>query len=94
MQFTKKDILGISSLSPAEIGLILDTAAGLKEISTRPIKKVPTLRGKTVIMFFYEPSTRTRTSFDIAAKRLSADTHAISASTSQAPGSDASSSRA
>lgn len=82
MQFTKKDILGISSLSPAEIGLILDTAAGLKEISTRPIKKVPTLRGKTVIMFFYEPSTRTRTSFDIAAKRLSADTHAISVSTS------------
>lgn len=82
MQFTKKDILGISSLSPAEIGLILDTAAGLKEISTRPIKKVPTLRGKTVIMFFYEPSTRTRTSFDIAAKRLSADTHSISVSTS------------
>jgi len=82
MQFTKKDILGIASLSPAEIGLILDTAAGLKEISTRPIKKVPTLRGKTVIMFFYEPSTRTRTSFDIAAKRLSADTHSISVSTS------------
>jgi len=82
MQFTKKDILSISSLSPAEIGLILDTAAGLKEISTRPIKKVPTLRGKTVIMFFYEPSTRTRTSFDIAAKRLSADTHSISVSTS------------
>lgn len=82
MQFTKKDILGIASLSPAEIGLILDTAAGLKEISNRPIKKVPTLRGKTVIMFFYEPSTRTRTSFDIAAKRLSADTHSISVSTS------------
>ena len=82
MQFTKKDILGIASLSPAEIDLILDTAAGLKEISNRPIKKVPTLRGKTVIMFFYEPSTRTRTSFDIAAKRLSADTHSISVSTS------------
>ena len=82
MQFTKKDILGIASLSPAEIGLILDTAAGLKEISNRSIKKVPILRGKAVIMFFYEPSTRTRTSFDIAAKRLSADTHSISVSTS------------
>jgi aspartate carbamoyltransferase catalytic subunit len=82
MQFTKKDILGITSLSPAEIDLILDTAAGLKEISNRPIKKVPILRGKTVIMFFHEPSTRTRTSFDIAAKRLSADTHSISAGTS------------
>jgi len=82
MQFAKKDILGMASLSPEEIDLILDTAAGLKEISTRPIKKVPTLRGKTVILFFYEPSTRTRTSFDIAAKRLSADTHAIAAGTS------------
>ncbi len=82
MQFVKKDVLGMASLSPDEIGLILDTASGLKEISTRAIKKVPTLRGKTVMLFFYEPSTRTRTSFDIAAKRLSADTHAISASTS------------
>lgn len=82
MQFDKKDILDMASLSVEEITLILDTADQMKEISTRPIKKVPTLRGKTVILFFYEPSTRTRTSFDIAAKRLSADTHGVSASTS------------
>jgi aspartate carbamoyltransferase catalytic subunit len=67
-------------LSAGEIGLILDTAESLKEISTRDIKKVPTLRGKSVIHFFYEPSTRTRTSFEVAAKRLSADTLSLSAS--------------
>jgi aspartate carbamoyltransferase catalytic subunit len=78
----KKDILEMESLSVDEIQAILDTAETLKEISTRAIKKVPTLRGKTVIHFFYEPSTRTRTSFEIAAKRLSADTVSISASTS------------
>jgi aspartate carbamoyltransferase catalytic subunit len=82
MQFTKKDILDLESLSKEEINLILDTADRMKEISTRPIKKVPTLRGKTVVLFFHEPSTRTRMSFDIAAKRLSADCHSISASTS------------
>jgi len=82
MKFEKKDILDMESLSVGEIQYILDTAETLKEISTRPIKKVPTLRGKTVIHFFYEPSTRTRTSFEIAAKRLSADTVSISASTS------------
>jgi len=82
MKFAKKDILDMESLSVGEIQCILDTAETLKEISTRPIKKVPTLRGKTVIHFFYEPSTRTRTSFEIAAKRLSADTVSISASTS------------
>ncbi len=82
MKFEKKDLLDIESLSAADIELILDTAESLKEISSRPIKKVPTLRGKTVIHFFYEPSTRTRTSFEIAAKRLSADTVSISASTS------------
>lgn len=82
MQFTKKDVLDMESLSVAEIQAVLDTAETLREISTRPIKKVPTLRGKTVIHFFYEPSTRTRTSFEIAAKRLSADTVSISASTS------------
>lgn len=82
MKFEKKDILDIESLSPADIELILDTADSLKEISSRPIKKVPTLRGKTIVHFFYEPSTRTRTSFEIAAKRLSADTISISASTS------------
>lgn len=82
MPFEKKDILDMESLSVEEITLILDTADRMKEISTRPIKKVPTLRGKTVVLFFYEPSTRTRTSFDIAAKRLSADSLSISASTS------------
>ncbi len=82
MQLSRKDILDMDSLSTEEIELILDTAAGMKEISLRPIKKVPTLRGKTVILFFYEPSTRTRTSFDIAAKRLSADSLSISAKTS------------
>ncbi len=79
---TKKDILDISSLSAEEITSILDTAEQMKEISQRPIKKVPTLRGKTVVLFFHEPSTRTRMSFEIAAKRLSADTVSISASTS------------
>ena len=82
MALFKKDILDMESLSVDEITLILDTAEKMKEISQRSIKKVPTLRGKTVVLFFYEPSTRTRTSFDIAAKRLSADSLSISASTS------------
>ncbi|HEY2905203.1 MAG TPA: aspartate carbamoyltransferase catalytic subunit [Vicinamibacterales bacterium] len=70
----KKDLLSISDLSLDEIHLILDTAEAMREIGQRPIKKVPTLRGKTVVNLFYEPSTRTRTSFEIAEKRLSADT--------------------
>jgi aspartate carbamoyltransferase catalytic subunit len=77
MRFTKKDILDIHSLDPDEISLILDTAMGMKEISRRPVKKVPTLRGKTIVLFFQEPSTRTKLSFEIAAKRLSADSVAI-----------------
>ena len=77
-----KDILGIQEMSVAEIGLILETAESFKEVSTREIKKVPTLRGKTVINLFFEASTRTRISFEIAAKRLSADTINISASSS------------
>ena len=81
-QFQHKHILSIADLSPADIKLILSTAASFKEISDRSIKKVPTLRGKTVINLFFEPSTRTRLSFEIAAKRLSADTFNISASTS------------
>ena len=72
----------MGDFSREEINLILDTAESLKEISTRKIKKVPTLRGKTIINLFYEASTRTRTSFEIAAKRLSADTVNISISTS------------
>ena len=82
MKFEKKDILGTKDLSVEEINLILETAESFLEISTRKIKKVPTLRGKTIINLFYEASTRTRTSFEIAGKRLSADTINISASTS------------
>jgi aspartate carbamoyltransferase catalytic subunit len=70
----RKDLLGISDLSPEEIALVLETAEAMKEIGSRPIKKVPALRGKTVVNLFFEPSTRTRTSFEIAEKRLSADT--------------------
>ena len=69
----RKDLLGLESLSAEEIELILQTADSFKEISQRPIKKVPTLRGQTVVLFFFEPSTRTRTSFELAAKRMSAD---------------------
>jgi aspartate carbamoyltransferase catalytic subunit len=82
MGFKHKDILGLQYLTREEIELLLNTAENLKEINNRDIKKVPTLRGKTIVNLFYEPSTRTRTSFEIAAKRLSADTLNISASTS------------
>jgi aspartate carbamoyltransferase catalytic subunit len=77
-----KDLLGIADLTTSEITLILDTAEAMKEVSSRPIKKVPALRGKTVINLFYEPSTRTRTSFEVAEKRLSADTLNIAIGTS------------
>jgi len=82
LAFNHKDLLGIREISVEEINTILDTAESFKEVSTRAIKKVPTLRGKTIINFFFEASTRTRTSFEIAAKRLSADAVNISASTS------------
>jgi aspartate carbamoyltransferase catalytic subunit len=78
----RKDLLGIGDLSPEEITLVLDTAEAMKEVGTRPIKKVPALRGKTVVNLFFEPSTRTRTSFEIAEKRLSADTLNIATSSS------------
>lgn len=81
-KFDHKDLLGIEQLRVEDIELILDTAGSLKEISERDIKKVPTLRGKSVVNFFYEPSTRTRTSFEMAAKRLSADTVSLSATDS------------
>src|SRR4029453_18955664 len=68
-----KHLLGIEPLEPEEIRLILDTAEAFLEVSQRPIKKVPTLRGRTIVNFFMEPSTRTRSSFEIAEKRLSAD---------------------
>ncbi len=73
VKWTKKDLIGLEYLSKEEIGLILTSAKAFKEILKRPLRKVPTLRGKTVVNLFYEPSTRTRTSFEIAAKRLSAD---------------------
>src|SRR6056297_2686803 len=82
MNFNPKHILGIKDLSTAQIHFILDSAASFKEINSRDIKKVPTLRGKTIINLFFEASTRTRTSFEIAGKRLSADTINISASAS------------
>lgn len=71
--FRHKHLLGLEPLSAEEITLILDNAAGMKDIFTRTVKKVPTLRGKTVCNLFFENSTRTRTSFELAAKRLSAD---------------------
>ena len=80
--WTKKDLLGLEYLSKEEIELILYTAQSFKEVSTRQIKKVPALRGKTVVNLFYEPSTRTRTSFELAAKRLSADVINIEIETS------------
>ena len=82
MAFTQRHLLGLEGVSADEIITMLDTAESFKEISERDIKKVPTLRGKTVINLFYEASTRTRTSFEIAAKRLSADTINISGSSS------------
>lgn len=82
MQLSGKDILDISSLGVDEIALILDTAERMKEINERPVKKVPPLKGKTIVLFFHEPSTRTKLSFDIAAKRLSADSISMAASSS------------
>jgi aspartate carbamoyltransferase catalytic subunit len=76
------DLTGIANLSREQIELILDTAEHFREVSERPIKKVPALRGKTIVNLFFEPSTRTRTSFEIAGKRLSADVQSVSASTS------------
>jgi len=75
-----KDLLSIGDLLPEEIYLILDTAEAMKEVGTRSIKKVPALRGRTVVNLFFEASTRTRTSFEVAQKRLSADTINIAAS--------------
>ena len=83
-QFRHHHLFGIEQLSVADIQLILATARSFREISERSIKKVPTLRGKTVVNLFFEPSTRTRLSFEIAAKRMSADTFNISASGSSA----------
>ena len=82
MKLKSRHLLGLQEMSKEEIELILDNAIGFKEIFTRTVKKVPTLRGKTVVNLFFENSTRTRTSFEIAAKRLSADVINFSVSTS------------
>ncbi|MBC7346277.1 MAG: aspartate carbamoyltransferase catalytic subunit [Clostridia bacterium] len=82
MGLVHKDLLGLEELSKEEIGLILDTAEAMKEILGRDIKKVPTLRGRLVVNLFYEPSTRTRTSFELAAKYMGADVVNIAVATS------------
>ncbi|HEY5040358.1 MAG TPA: aspartate carbamoyltransferase catalytic subunit [bacterium] len=82
MAWKTKDLLSIQELSADEINLVLDTAVSFKEVSTRSVKKVPALKGRTVVLFFHEPSTRTRTSFELAAKRLSADLLTIQSSSS------------
>ncbi len=80
--WVRKDLLGLRDLSREEIEFILETAKSFREVSLRPVKKVPALRGKTIANLFYEPSTRTRVSFELAEKRLSADTIHIAAATS------------
>ncbi|MCX8052602.1 MAG: aspartate carbamoyltransferase catalytic subunit [Armatimonadetes bacterium] len=80
MQLKRKDILGLQDMTAEEIGLILDTAESYKEILSRPVKKVPILRGKSICTLFYENSTRTRCSFELAAKIMSADTTSVSVS--------------
>jgi aspartate carbamoyltransferase catalytic subunit len=82
MPIKSKDLLGIEGMSRKEIESVISTAESLKEVSSRDVKKVPTLRGKTIVNLFFEPSTRTRTSFELAGKRLSADVINVSASTS------------
>lgn len=82
MSLHSKDLVSIRGLDASDIGLILETAAGFKDVLGRDIKKVPALRGKTTVNLFYEPSTRTRTSFELAAKRLSTDVVNFSVSTS------------
>jgi aspartate carbamoyltransferase catalytic subunit len=84
MSWTRKDLLTMRELDAAEITMLVDTAASLEEIAGREIKKVPVLRGKTIVNLFYENSTRTRTSFEIAGKWLSADVINFSASGSSA----------
>ena len=75
-----KDLLDVTHLSGEDVRHLLDLAASFQEINRRPVKKVPTLKGKTVVLFFVENSTRTKTSFDVAGKRLSADTYSLAKS--------------
>src|SRR5205814_865386 len=84
MQLTTKHLLGIRALTSADIQLILDTATQFKEVLQRPVKKVPTLRDVTIVNLFYENSTRTRMSFELAERRLSADVLNFAASSSSA----------
>jgi len=82
MEWKRKDLIGLEDLSKEEIEIILKVAESFKDVSTRAVKKVPALRGKTVVNLFFEPSTRTRTSFELAAKRLSADVLSFDVSSS------------
>jgi len=82
MKWERKDLIGLEELKKEEIEFILEVANSFKEVSTRTVKKVPALRGKTVVNLFFEPSTRTKTSFELAAKRLSADVLSFEVSTS------------
>jgi len=82
MEWRRKHVLGLSDFRPDEIEFVIDTARSMEEVLTRDIKKVPALRGKTVVNLFFEASTRTRTSFEIAGKRLSADVVNFSSATS------------
>lgn len=82
MNWLHKDLLDVSQLSKSEVMAIFETAGRFMELHERPVKKVPTLKGRSVILFFAEPSTRTKTSFDVAGKRLSADTFSLAKSSS------------
>jgi aspartate carbamoyltransferase catalytic subunit len=82
MEWKRKDLIGLEDLNKEEIETILEVAESFKDVSTRSVKKVPALRGKTVVNLFFEPSTRTRTSFELAAKRLSADVLSFDVSSS------------
>ncbi|WP_319541302.1 aspartate carbamoyltransferase catalytic subunit [uncultured Pseudodesulfovibrio sp.] len=82
MKWLHKDLLDVSQLSKSEVMTIFETAGRFQELQERPVKKVPTLKGRSVILFFAEPSTRTKTSFDVAGKRLSADTFSLAKSSS------------
>ena len=82
MKWLHKDLLDVSQLSRPEVMAIFETAGRFQELQERPVKKVPTLKGRSVILFFAEPSTRTKTSFDVAGKRLSADTFSLAKSSS------------
>jgi aspartate carbamoyltransferase catalytic subunit len=84
VEWTRRHLLGLQDLSAGEITAVLDTAATFKEVSTRSVKKVPPLRGKVVVNLFFEPSTRTRISFELAASRLSADVVNFEEATSSA----------